>query len=326
MFIDIKPVRDEAFNCYYSVIATLCGHYGIDYGLVFIGAWGFDFVMQGYDKNAPIGPRISTSMYKYTYPGLLEKYVGIKLNRHDTADTEEALYLMRKEIPQGRPVIISSDLFWCPWNLAYQKYSFPHFYLAAGFDEENGSLICIDPYISSGREWLSLENFINGYKACITFELIEKKDILPVTLELVGNVVNHIIAAERSSGMFDKMRSLAHEIEEYLDFSIELNGYDDIYAVPLFDNIKALVSNRKAFAKTLYYLGDKLNINEFYSLAERMGRVADQWDNVRFNLMRLSMISDRKARQGKCALKIKEIADIEEELAYRITQIVNRNG
>lgn len=124
MIEKILPKRYATHNCIENCIANLCDSADINFFPLFLFSWDF-----GYDTSqSTIGKRIhhhnSCDIGLENYFYISEKYFNIHFSPipNGSKITDE---LVNRE----SCLLIGIDSFECPWNLTYQKYHYPHFYI-----------------------------------------------------------------------------------------------------------------------------------------------------------------------------------------------------
>lgn len=324
MFLDIRPVRNENYDCFQGIVASVATHFKCNYLLLFAGVWGFSFeplkMGKGYiNFGERLIPEFNTVMFD-----LLERFHGCKITIYDTDTINEIKAVILNELSKGLPVGIYLDSYWCPWNIAYKKYHITHYCLVIGFDDDKESFMFIDPYCSDNIEKLSIVELEKGYGNYFTFKFTESKE------QNIENELNYIIKLclvtlkldNEQLNSFKMMRSFADEFEQYMDLDKEISGYEDTYAVPFFRQMKAIESCRKNFSLTLNYIAETCNDKNILQLSSNMLQASNIWSKIRLMIIRMSMTSSQSGQIKKIVDKIREVTDYEESIACKLNDII----
>jgi len=298
---------DEA-PCVYAALATVCYYHGIVYDYIFTGLWGFNYLQDG---EGNIGNRISLGINNDVGEEILEKKAKIIIHNYEIKSKEELYQIIVERLNQYMPVIISSDLFWCPWSEAYQKYSFQHFYIIIGMDIQSRKIICMDPYLKKNEVVLDENTFWQGYKGCLLYK--RDADTYEVNETFMLDKLHEVAGKNCETNIFSQMRQFAYDIS-YVDFKREIGEGQDLYSVLLFHNIKELAICRRSFKKVLTRINDKHT--RYHDALERLDESIKLFKKTHLNLIRYSLAKDYSDDVKQCSSWINDIADIEEKMAH----------
>lgn len=318
MILNIKPVYDESLDCLQSVIASAMTYWKRDYVMMFADSWGFDFISGDSCCNTTLGKRVSPG-WKGEVWNLINKYHGVKVQWKSFGDFHKDIAFIKNTISQNQPVAVSFDAFWCPWDVAYQKYHNTHYCLIIG-EKDKQNLICIDPYVSRGHEIFPITELEKSYEKCIVFHIGMEENNNYRWRDVLFQANNIII-----NGAFSKMQQFADEICTGLDLKKEMEGCHDMHTVPLFEQLKKIGASRKNFAKVLIYLSEKFSVGELISLSDRLNNASNMWNKIRLKTMKMAIITSQQSHTEKIAEKIREIAEYEVRIAQDLELLVNRN-
>ena len=304
--IHLELIEEET-NCIYSILATICYHYKLEYDYLFTGLWGFQY-LQSASKH--IGNRISSGVHKEINKEIMENKAKLIMNIYDGKSERELHHIIHEKLNQNMPIVISSDLFWCPWSDAYQKHAFPHYYIIVGMEGYFEKIICTDPYLKKKEVTLDRNTFWEGYKECLLYE--RNTANIKIDQNFVPKKLHEVVKNNLEKNMFSQMRQFAFDVT-YVDFANEINKDQELYSVLLFDNIKELIICRKSFKKALTWLNK--NSNNYNDALECLNESIKAFEKTRLNLMKFSLITDYSDSVKRCASWISNIADVEERMA-----------
>ncbi len=327
MHIDIAPIYDEAYECFQGILVSLAKHFGYEYELMFASSWRFELLPESSANSyCLLGDRLEQP-WKVSYVELLRIYHGISVI-HKPVDTIDALLaLIENEMQKGLPVSLSIDSFWCHWTYTYNKYHYNHTILIIGVEKESKLLQCIDPYYSSKVEEITFSEIIGKFDNCSIFELSEPflKDI--IWYQVVAESIALLKYGSEKSA-FNEIRRFADKVEKKLDIRVEIEGYDTIYAAPIFVQLKKIRSYRISFAKTLLYLAQKYEIEKLYISSTNMLEVGNMWSQLSMILIKAAMVpqQNQEVLKNRAADLIRNIANIEENIAHTLLQTICEFG
>lgn len=318
MILDIKPFHGYGYNCYEDSVATVASWWGRDHQMMFADAWNFYFSHIDSEFSIRLGDKIEikeSDQLKY-----LEQYHGIKSIFYSNITAEDAIDIVKMELSANRPILLLIDVFFCPWDLNYQKSHDTHCILITGLDDYNSKFYCTDGIYTKQNVHLYIELFMQGYRGCFTFELIDnynnidgRKYIESVFLNLQGD--------SKNLNTFESIRKFANEMEKKLDFKVEMEGYMYFEQTPIFLNIRKISRGRKKFSSVLKYLGELYKIEDLLILSEKMSLLGSKWSIVEGMITKGYITSNLAKILCSIVHKIRELADYEEDVANSLAAL-----
>lgn len=274
MKINIKPIHNTSHDCIQSCTATLANYYNMDYQMFNLGRWNFEY-NNIIHYNTYIGNRIKP--YSFRKVCGHELFHGIYWEAiNGYSDSMIKCELLDK----GIPTMVSSDLFYCPWNTAYQKYNYQHYFILIGYEKDK--FICLDPYMND----LEIEYQSNElYAGMKCFYILKRRDVSVNKYMFIKELQNDIMFF-RNNGITEKILMFADDIENKLDIREEKEGIiTDLYAIPLIDNIRIISLNRKGYSEMINYLSTNVDL-AFYDCISLAYECAKKWDQIRLYLIK----------------------------------------
>ncbi|MCL6588780.1 MAG: hypothetical protein K6U80_02400 [Firmicutes bacterium] len=318
MLLDIKPLHIEGHDCLEDLIASVAAWWNRSHELIFIESWGFYFDQNSGDifgkRLRPVAD-IEILIKKQKF---LEKFHGIKCIYNNTIASAGVLNFLRLQIQAGFPIICFIDMFWCPCSHGYKKRHASHTILVTGIDGAGENLFFIDPLISKKGERISAGEFLEGYESCITFI---KKDLKRLHLSW-RKIIQDAVRNLKSSAVFEQMRIFAGELERNVDLTVEIDNSHFIWDAPLMKRIQEVKGGRLKFILALQYLVKNFGAVKLEEACEKLKYVASRWDVV-YSILVKSYLSKNKEVIAQAATKIREIADLEEDIARLLLDITN---
>ena len=317
MQLDILPMSDPSYNCFHIAVATLAVHNKSEYQMIAAGSLGIN-----YGEGIRIGEKISIRSRYLIDIDSINKFHGIAVEfkrfRKESAASEIISYL-----ESATPLIMFSDLYWCPWTLAYQKYNFIHMFIIIGFDEAHQQFICIDPYFTTEVIKVEYDKISPGIRNYGIVKFERAAPLLSDYYKTLNDDLNDFLYNE-SNNTIQNILKFADDIENCSDFKKEFEGYGEaLYAVPLFEKVRSIYICRCSYSRLLKYIGNKLDNDELILLSDDMLKCANSWRKIRDRLIKLSMRSEYTAGLISIAKTIREIAEMEKENAIEIVNLIN---
>ncbi len=315
--LDIIPIQNDRYNCFQGVIASVASFWDREYDLFFTDSWVFNYNKS--NSEMIFGERLNDN-YSYNFE-LLEKYHGLKVIPLDFDEFEEFFNFLKTEILRKHPVAIDMKEYWCPWSPQYKKYDkYPHRLLVIGIDDK-GNLKCVDPFFSKQIKTMPISDLRQGYTGSWAFEAVEisKNEINAI------DIIDSSLKKMGKPDSFNNINLFAKEMSEDLDFVKEWEEFDqDFYSgVALFWYLKVISSSRYNYSNVLKYLSKEYNIAEILPLSVEMHGIAELWENVRINLIRLSHKNEYVPALKKVSATILKASLREEQLHCKISEVIN---
>jgi hypothetical protein len=320
MLLNIKALEDKSMDCAEVLVVTVVAWWGRNHELMFAESWGFHYQPPVAGEPKILGNRINSRGGNLLE--LLEQYHGVHLVPHDTK-TAAVLDVVRRELAAGRPVIISIDSFWCPWDIGYLKHHNMHGCLVVGLEDDETSLYCIDGYYIKDVGRLPMSSFKQGCGPCATIAVSGEEKSDADWGEIVQNAVRRLSETDA----FQEILAFAAEIESSLDLSAEGEGFENnFWDCPLIHQLLNIGRGRIQFANALRLLARRNQVNALLPLAERLEKVGWQWTTVRSMLIKEQMMPDPAVTISAVVGKIKEAVVEEESLARALLELCGRGS
>ncbi|MCL2717882.1 MAG: C39 family peptidase [Lachnospiraceae bacterium] len=307
----LRKGKFSIFFCVDDAIATIAAYYQRSYEYMYR-----DALYYRYDKkNEYIGKSIYVP---YLFQKQLRECCGITMEFQN--HTEHPYDLVKKELDAKNPVFMAINAYYCPWDWRYGEIEDGgHAIILNGYDEQNQSLLCIDPYYDQIDLVLPLHLFSKGIMQIATFRK-ENYD---------KNIDNESFLQESLQNMVDKpfysdAEKLAADIGQNFLFEYEISNYDPLEEisgeemskrVALEAAFTALSNNRQRYAVMLKLIGEKSPGLKDMTIGaiDRLIAFAEQWDMLRYMIMKGIMLKKASVITEYAPEKIKIIALSEKE-------------
>jgi hypothetical protein len=311
--LNIVPNKDKRRDCADDIVATISSWLGRDYELMYAGAMNFSYQEH---HSGSIGDRIVVHSNKLE---CLSEYHGIKAEvRHISA--AETLRIIESELADERPVGLSIDSYYCPWDLNFNKEHFIHHILVVGYKDE---LIITDPYYLKMNEMLPLDCFFSGCNQyCATYSFSE--DIVD-NVERTIQIIHHYLDNYVESSPFIGMKKLAEAIYHSFDFETELDGRMNVWETPIFINLSKIIDSKKEYSLLMFHMHQKNGLESFEKFGSDIYKIGMMWENIRGTLVKMLFKDEQKYKSeyvSKIAKSIVEAADQEEEIVRHLMALL----
>lgn len=289
------------YDCYQSVMANIAAHYGHVYQTVALGKISF---MYRNEKNNFIGKRIDALHMRKDLKidellGLERKEQPLLINCVDEMDC-----LLEKNIP----IVVWADLYNCNWNQAYHKYHFKHYFLING-KVEGKSYVIADPFFHKFYLEQSLEELTKIADSCIVYK---KKEIKQDRWNEIEEEILKDAQYYLDNDMGNNIVKFSTALKD-IDFSKEFNyPQDELYAIPMLDNLKIVGEQREAYAKLLKYTGANWN-KVMLEATQWLLSSAELWGKLRIYFMKMILTNSCKCDNALIVSYLENIRQLEEK-------------
>lgn len=319
MIENFKFIREEHYNCLENVLVSLMETWQQEYVLMFSEGWGFTF-LPPIDENPEIlGNRIGGGEYKVWE--CLWKYHGVLPAFHEEENIDLQKDILRNELADGRPVILSLDAFYAPWKDVFGKYHFEHYSLAVDIDEEKGVIYCLDPFVNNLANPLPMESFIKGNAKCITLTRSKEKPNDINLNEILEKAALTILADEGDINGIQGMRAFADKMESSFNLKQEIEGYEEmIWVSPIILRISDIGARRLHFASVLQYLEKIFPEKDLSRFSKQVEKAGWGWRRVRRMLASACDSNNPQEYTAQIVNDIRRLADFEEGIAKEMQE------
>lgn len=299
---NIIPKKYNSCNCIENSIANYCDSCNVDFTPLFLLSWDFEYD----NSKSALGERIHYHSnhvinIKETFD-IMHEYIGISCHeiQHLTQST------IIEKILDGYVIFACMDSYNIPWNSVYQKYHYDHYFLITNILLEEKKLVVIDSFSLTEVMFHDFD-IINAFIKCYWIEFsIPTKERQAIVEDFLDKCKKNL-----ESDMFNKIRLFANEFgaNDNIDFlSSEIVDIGNSYAVRRISHIANSRFN------TALLLKDIFKDNNY---DKNMMRIYTEWESVK-NLLIKILLSSKSTLLQQMSTKIKQIADLEEEINSKI--------
>lgn len=310
MFVDIK---DRGYSCREAAFSLVANNMGFGYEMIMLGKYAFEFVVNDIDES------IGSSIYPYCQRNVsgLKLFHGLRYKMIENGPQNPDA--IRKLLDIKIPVLVSLDLFDCPWCASYQKHHFGHWCVVDKYDKSMRNGVCHDIYIGKKDIEVDLLDLMNHAKSCGILELYEN-DTAKISYrdQLYKDVEFYI-----DNDSIAKMNALLKYFTDRFDLDNELRGaQDNYYIIPISDKIKVISERRKAYAYMLEYVADNQKW-DLCAVINKMTQISTLWYRMYLIIVKLC-VSRRQSEVKSVVSVLQDIIDLEEELANELLFLLKR--
>lgn len=301
MKLNIELSSCIGLNCFTGLVVTTMEWLNIDYQISFFHSWEFQYKYNIQENYMELLTQGTLDL------DLLEEYSGVKIIENEYNDNKTFLNTLKKELEEGKPLIVMVDKFWCPWSVDYQKvHKVNHAALVYGYNKD--SLICMDYSPREEECFLPYEYISNAIISYYCFEKVPFKEIN--TLDLVRESIQEL----KEKNIFQAIREFGNHIKDSFDPAIDVEKVPEgIGVMPKIWEINKIARGRIHFADALKAISKKMNITYFNDIIEDMGLTLTKWSTVSMLLSKL-YITDDNSIKARLANRIFDLADFEESI------------
>lgn len=312
--LNYKTQVTKVPDCMMGAIVNAALYYGMDYAYLYRGIWVFRFEPSNGQNNC-FWKRLSTEELVNSHKQI-ELYHGLQVLRYEACNKEEFLAVLIEELWNENPVAIGFDAFYCPWSGVYHKHTLLHFCLVVGLDEENGNILCADPYFMTNIRPCPIDEMMKGFLEFSLFRIVR-----PVcNLETWRQDVCLCARQKIDDDVFTQMRVMQEEVLKFRNFVAEIRQQNDKYSFELFYQMKYIYHSRVNHGEFLRYVAKHVGeqaqmLNQSAQWLEEAGRM---WEITGQCFTKLAYLDDMKKaekmivgiaeRMEKCT-KLEHLAD-----------------
>lgn len=287
--ININEIDTQGLECFEAVVGTIANYYERECHLIKIGQWTFRYE---YKEGNAIGESINE--YFVRNNDCLKVYHGLEfymLSYHDIG----------LAIKNNYPVICEVDLFDCYWDKDFKRYHFLHYILIYAMDFKNRCFFCMDPFWKKSDIVIKFSEFNNIVKKCY---LLNKKETKKYNFY---HELEKEVAFYKNSKAYDNLLTFSDDMVNKLEWEKEIKDYGkDLFAVPLLNKMRILITNREGYIRMLSIENEKNNGELILCL--ELGRIiVDEWKKIRIKLMKDSILKRTGGRYGELFKRINEL-------------------
>lgn len=260
--------RYNTHNCIENCIANYCDATGIDFRPMFLYSWDFGYKKENLTIGEKIHYHLDFTLGVDYYFEIARKYFNISF-RKIQKNSESIMGFLLK----GNVLLIQSDSFDVPWNLAYKKYHLPHFYLIL-FNQEDKLINVIDSFCC--QKPLNLFDLdINSIKQIYLLDCgIEKqRDI--INRQLLNDEYICIQRRNREYGIHNLIALFAQDLLSVESIEKLTLNSNDIANAMLIRRISNILSSRYNTKEIYKYLGFSLDYIEAMSI------ICEKWEVIK---------------------------------------------
>jgi len=318
MLLDIKPFRNGILNCTEDSIATILRWLGYDHELLYSKAWWFEY-RRDMQSNGNIGKRIFPTRSN-NLVSILKEYYYIEIATVQATDKANFISEVKEQLFLRKPVLITLDMYWAPWDKCYKINHSEHSLIISGYNEVSEQFHCIDAFIMQEGLLLPADCLEQG---CLWYSVmsIKEHNRLHICYE---DVIKNVVSEVQCESIFNSIRDFADDVEKHLDIESEIYGYDQIWQVPLVYNLESVDFGRRKFAMLLKYFAENQNNDSLLTLSDKFDLAGSKWGAFRRMLLKYSVARENTGIRNTVADKIRKIADYEESLASELYNICSR--
>lgn len=319
MILNIKPIRQEYFNCIDGVIATAAAYYQRSYELMFMGSLGFKYEPRKEGINT-FGGKLAFGIHNWSRYAL-QSYHQIRVEWSEV-DSYDILHdLIIQNIDNRNPIGVFLDSFYCPWNPAYRKFHITHYVLMIGYEKAGTEYYCFDPHLSTELKRLPCEHLKNGFKEYIIFKKDQEANNAILLIDILKDNFYSFENINRFDNIRNNMLLFASELRENICIENEVSEFNgDLKNSLLFLMIDMLGKHRTKFSIALQYASNLFLNDELLALANDIAKSRKLWNSVNIFLYKL-YFTGNKALLEKTSDKLNEIAKLEYAVQMKLVAL-----
>ena len=279
----------SAYSCLQLLYALLLSERNKPYQMLAIGSWNFEYRE---NNKQSLGESIFCKQKNSTEEALL-KFHGVKVQCYEKNDNQNWEVVIKNVLDSENKAIINTDSYWCPWSRAYGSKHFLHSFLLTNMD--NAYVTCLDPYMQVEQQYVHLSSVEDGFRSVSFIGQCQGDN---PSKEVVLEGLHEDLVETSKTSMFGDLDGFAYRIRNE-NIKKECAGLSEqLYAVPLFAELKKIVMSRKSYSYMLKYVSDMYVDGKINATAKELYAVAGRWDEIRSRLIRIAMRSSPREQDS----------------------------
>jgi hypothetical protein len=305
MLKKIVPQRYNTHNCIENCIANYCDAIGVDFNPIFLYSWDF-----GYDKTqTTVGERLhyhySCEMNFENYIRLSERYLNILFKPY-RVDANE----LKLKCAVGSVFVVKMDSFDCPWNLAFQRYHYTHYYLLISNHAPSPKLVAIDSFSSLETISIYSDNLLYA-KECYMLGYKQGENNEASLKQKMKNDLFQFISTNVENGVFDLIDQFNADLQ-FIQFIDDLSPQiSDISSCFIIRELSYISNSRYNTASLISYL----MLDDAWGVKFKF--LHEKWESLKNYFIKI-IISKKIGMLRQANEFISSIVQAETELAQEI--------
>ncbi|OBZ14199.1 hypothetical protein A8L34_09570 [Bacillus sp. FJAT-27264] len=299
----ISVKRYPTHNCVENCIANISDHYEIDFRPLFLFSWDF-----GFKTTEPLLE--NNIHFNSGFKSCINNYFQISKSYFDMhfTSTNNDINNVMNYLTDGNIMLINSDAFNLPWNLAYQKHHVSHSFLVM-YDSLKKSINIIDSF--SSNRILEVDN-LKEFKIneCRSVQVLgnsqNQNDLI-----LLKNRYLTFLESNINNEVYSSIRNFSDYLE-IIDAIDKLTKYPDDLSNALLirrlSNVANARYNTKCFFEYLQWP------NKYISA---MDVIHSKWESIK-NMFIKIILSKKLKLISQIQQELLVIASLENDLCYTI--------
>ena len=214
-------------------------------------------------------------------------------------------------LSENNPVIVYSNVYYCPWSPYYKKIEIPHCFVLTKY--ESNSFIGIDSYFTDSFVKMNQDDFHFSQNMVTILEFSH-----PVANnrrfkfeKLLQGILNYDFPVSRKCS-----ENFAHSLKN-MNFVDELKKGDKIDHMPLLWKIRELEFNRRCYLELI----DQMESNEFIDfqyIVKILDVIINAWLRLRLVIAKCATRYSMKGKEDAIAEMVLDIFEKEDRLIKAI--------
>lgn len=314
---ELVPLHNENRNCFEDVCVTVCGWYQRRYEYMYKNSWAFNY--DTHDLNKCIGKRLFYDDPKQF--SIYTEHSGIIIAYDQFSNLEEGILKIGQALEEKKIVALTNmDMFWLPWTSSYRKNHGGHTFIVKDIDDNSKEFICMDPYYQQDHLILSQKNLKRGTNGRFLVYSVAYDMKTEFNIDhTIRNAASKLLQEREGKSAFDCMRLFADDVEHSFHIKQEMEGYEDWFSIPIYNNLQTIARKRMQFSELLFFFSGQVRVQEeLEELSKELYQLGKMWNKLKIIFGKECVMGDDTLVRRKASAKIHDIAEIEEVYAKRI--------
>ena len=293
----LSYINTRGLSCFEACCVTIANSLQLNYRISFL--YSLSQLRKQNTASPLLGARFELEeKFIFLYMELL---TGMKAIEVAGLSEDNSLELIKSCMRLQKPVILSFDIFYCPWSTAFQKSHYLHNVIVTEYLGQKKGLICQDPMLKQ-TALLPLRLFV---QACHSFYIVTTVQPEEFAYE---DILRLSVGVLTKRDYFNSLQSFYTEFSLLKDMSDEyqnLNG--DYWSCSLFRILSyGIPGARMLYGQFLEEIGSRLG-QEISEIGKGFADLSTAWINLSGLILKLHYLGTYQRNKSRVCQQMQAI-------------------
>lgn len=293
----LSYINTQGLTCFEACCVTIANSLQLNYRLSYL--YSLSQLRRQNSASPLLGSQFELEeKFIFLYMELL---TGMKTIEVTNLSGNNSLELIKLCMRIQNPVILSFDIFYCPWSRAFQKSHYLHNVIVSEYLGQEKALICQDPMLKQ-TALLPLRLFVQAFHCLYIVTTVQPEEFdYEDLLRLSAGVFT-------KRDYFDSLQSFYTEFSLLIDISDEyqnMNG--DYWSCGLFRTLSyGIPGTRMLYGQFLEEIGSQLG-QDIVKTGKDFADLSSAWINLSGLILKLHYLGIYQSNKSRVCLKMQTL-------------------